>query len=276
MKRSGKNLLLYAIVLGLMAAGAAGWYITTAEAAANPTEPVVVAKTRIPARAVITEDLLVLKKMPRGAVHPESSSSMAPFIGKTAKQSMAPSEQILTSKLFKSREQSGLAYVLPEGRRAIAVNINERSAAGGLIVPGDHVDVIGSCTVTPEAGSPSQGSGQTSRSEVVRSVYAMQNLEVLAVAQEIEGEEPVSLTQSAQARSTEGAMSMTRAPQAKPIAKTLTMALTPDESQKLILLESHPSCSLRLALRSAGDNAKVSTATAEFNPATGLTPIVVP
>lgn len=268
MKRSGKNLLLYAIVLGLMAAGAAGWYITTAEAAANPTDPVVVAKTRIPARAVITEDMLAVKKMPRGAVHPESSSDMTPFIGKTAKQSMAPSEQVLTSKLFKSREQSGLAYVLPEGRRAIAVNINERTAAGGLIVPGDHVDVIGSCTVTPETGN--------NKGETVRSVYSMQNLEVLAVAQEIEGEEPLSLTQSAQARTTDGVMGMTRAPQAKPIAKTLTMALTPDESQKLILLETHSSCSLRLALRAAGDQGKVSTATAEFNPATGMAPIVVP
>src|SRR5204863_13801 len=139
-KKGGRNLLLYAIVLGLMAAGGAAWYISTAEAAANPTESVVVAKRTIPARTVLTEDLLVMQKV--------------------------------------------------------------------------------------------------------------------------------------QPKNADGMLSTSARPQAKPIANTITLALTPEESQKLVLLENHASCNLRLALRAAGDQAKVSDAVVEFNPTASMAPII--
>lgn len=270
MRRAGRNLLLYALVLGLMAAGGAAWYISTAEAAANPTETVVVAKTRIPARTALTEDLLMVKKLPKGAIHPDASHSMVPFIGKTTKQSISPSEQVLASKLFLSREQTGLAFVLPEGRRAVAINVNETIAAGGLILPGDKVDVIGYCVVEQSVA------GTDKKGQMSRSFYSLQATEVLAVAQEIEGEEAASPLQPVQTRNAESVMNVTRAPQTKPAAKTITLSLTPEEAQRVVLLENHPSCRLRLALRAAEDKGTSRTAVADFDPSGSLAPVLAP
>ncbi len=267
-RKGGRNLLLYAIILGLMAAGGAVWYISTAEAAANPTEMVVVARTKIPARTLLTEDMLSLTKVPRGAAHPEASASMVPLIGKTTRQSLAPSEQVLASKLFRDRVQTGLSYVLPEGQRAVAITINERTAAGGLILPGDKVDVIGSCLVTPAGASTGK------EAQIARTAYTLQNLEVLAVAQDIAGEEAVSPLQTAQANNADNMLSLQRSPSARPVASTVTLSLTPDDSERLILLENHPACTLRLALRSAGDQGKTSSNVVEFNPAASLDPII--
>ncbi len=268
--KSGRNLLLYALVLGLLAAGGATWYISAAEAAANPSEQVVVAKTRIPPRALLTEDMLQLKKLPKGAVHPEAATSMVPFLGKTTKQTIAPGEQVLASKLFKNREQSGLAFVLPEGRRAVAIQVNETIAAGGLIVPGDKVDVLGSCVITPTE------KGADRRVEIARVFYSLVNVEVLAVAQQVEGEEAASPVQAVQSRNAESMMAMPRQPQPKPMAKTATLSLTPEEAQRVVVLEHHPDCDLRLALRAAGDTSSPRSAVAEFDPAISLAPVLAP
>ncbi len=256
LQRSGKKVLLYSIALGLLAAGTAAWYMNSVEASANPTIPVVVAKTYIPARTVLTEDTVTIRNVPKGAVHPESSTTMEPVIGKTTKQSIAPKEQVLSSKLFRERAESGLAFVLPEGRRAMAINVNERIAAGGLILPGDKVDVIGSCLVIPK----------DQNKEIAKSVYSMQNIEVVAVAQEIQGEESASLTNVVQAQNATNTLSSKRQPESKPMAKTVTLSLSPEEAQVLVMYENHPSCEIRLALRPSGDQKPVSTSVAEFDP----------
>src|SRR5687767_14535483 len=129
--KNGRNYLVYAVILGILAAGGAGWYVSRAEVAAAPTESVVVARSVLPARAMLMEDLLTVKKMPKGAVHPEAASTMESFIGKTARTTIAPGEQILASKLFRDRAEGGASYVLPEGRRAVAMSVNELIAAGG-------------------------------------------------------------------------------------------------------------------------------------------------
>lgn len=260
LQRSGKKILLYSITLGLLAAGTAAWYMKNVEASANPTVPVVVAKSYIPPRTVLTEDMVILKNMPRGAVHAESSTTLEPVIGKTTKQSISSKEQVLYTKLFKERAESGLAFVLPEGRRAVAISVNERIAAGGLIVPGDKVDVIGSCIVSPK----------DQNKEIARSVYSMQNLEVLAVAQDIQGEESTSAVSAVQSQNSTSTLTGTRKPQAKPMAKTVTLSLSPDEAQTLVMYENHPSCDIRLALRASNDEQSVATSVAEFDPTVSM------
>ncbi len=263
LQRSGKKILVYAITLGLLAAGTATWYMNNVEASINPTEPVVVAKTYIPARTVLSEDLVTVKNMPKGAVLPESSSTLEPLIGKTTKQSIAPKEQVLASKIFRERAESGLAFVLPEGHRAVAINVNERSAAGGLIVPGDKVDVIGACIVLVN--------NKDQNRNVAKSVYPIQGIEVLAVAQDVEGEESGSAINALQAKNPTNALATTtRDSKSKPIAKTVTLSLSPEEAQMLVMYENHPSCDIRLALRAPGDEKAVSTSVAEFDPAANM------
>ncbi|MBI4212887.1 MAG: Flp pilus assembly protein CpaB [Chloroflexi bacterium] len=266
--KTGRNYLVYAVILGGLAAGAAAWYVSKAEAAANPTESVVVARMAIPARTVLLEDWLVVKKVPKGAIHPEAASTMDAFVGKTTKQTIIPGEQILASKLFRVRSESGASFVLPEGHRALAISVNELIAAGGLILPGDKVDVLGSCVVDVR--------DQERTMNLARSVYSLQKIEVLAVAQDVMGEEAVGAHNALRAQDASNLLAMPRDPQSKPTAKTVTLALTPDESQKLVLLENHPDCQIRLALRGAGDDSKWAPVVIDFDPFVSMDAIVKP
>jgi Flp pilus assembly protein CpaB len=276
--KTGRNYLVYAVLLGLLAAGGAAWYVNKAEAAAAPTESVVVARTMIPARAVLLEDQLIVKKLPKGAVHPESSSTMENFIGKTTRSTIAPGEQVLSSKLFRDRSQTGASFVLPEGHRAVAIQVNELIAAGGLVAPGDKVDVIGSCVVSslaPEVEARGT-SAASQQSKLARVAYTLQSLEVLAVAQDLVGEEGISPQQALRAQDARTAAEAARQPQGQPTAKTVTLSLTPEESDKLILLENHPDCRLRLALRAAGDQTRAPSDVIDFDPMRSMAPILKP
>src|SRR5438046_288153 len=46
------------------------------------------------------------------------------------------------SLLARPGAESGLAPLIPEGKRAVAIDVNEQSGIAGLIVPGARVDVI--------------------------------------------------------------------------------------------------------------------------------------
>jgi Flp pilus assembly protein CpaB len=280
--KNGRNYLVYAVLLGLLAAGGTAWYVNGAEAAAAPTESVVVARGIIPARAVLMEDLLTVKKLPKGAVLPDAASTMESFIGKTTRSTIAPGEQILASKLFRDRAESGASFVLPEGRRAVAISVNELIAAGGLIVPGDRVDVIGSCVVgsQPQVDSNQTGTSGSLRndtgSKLARVAYTLQGLEVLAVAQDVVGEDAFAPQYALRASDARSTLDTTRQPNGQPTAKTITMSLSPDESERLILLENHPDCRLRLALRPAGDKTKATTGVIDFDPVRSMDPILSP
>lgn len=266
--KTARSYLMVAILLGLMAAGGTAWYITQAEAAANPTEAIVVARTGIPARTVLTEDFLTVKKLPKGAVLPNTSNTMDDFLGKTTQQSMVAGEQILPTKLFRDRAATGLAFVLPEGHRAVAIQANELIAAGGLVVPGDSVDVVALCVVDSKPGDQS--------SKIARVAYSLQRLEVLAVAQDIAGQEGAAPKDALRAQNPSSMLAVPTEAQARPAAKSITLSLTPQESEKLLLLEEHPSCSLRLALRAKNDTSTIPSGVLDFNPSLSMDPIVKP
>src|SRR5207249_4525064 len=88
-------------------------------------------------------------------------------------------EQVLSTKFFARKEDSGLAFQIQPGKRAVSVYVSEVITAGGLINPGDYVDVIGLFGGLP-------GSGAAAPSQDFSSVV-LQNIEVLAVAQSIQG-----------------------------------------------------------------------------------------
>ena len=258
--RTTKQVLIIGVILGLTAAGLTWYYMNQAVEAASPTERVVVAKVDIPARTVISEAMLVYKAIPKGARHPEALSSMGPFVGKAVKQSLTAGEQVLTTKFLQGRKEDGLAYIIPEGRRAMSIRVDEYNAVGGLVATGDSVDVLGVCVVPLQE--------RTANADLTKLVFALQRMEVLAVAQKVLGEEtPPSALDAVKPKSgssTNLAAQRQAAPQAS--AKTITLALTPQEAQTVVLLEANPSCTLRLALRSPNDGGVVPMPEATFNP----------
>lgn len=96
--------------------------------------------------------------------------------GSIARQAFFTGEPIRDAKLVKS-DRGFLSAILPEGKRAIAVQIAADTSAGGFILPNDHVDVI----MAREKQVPGiqQASG-------IETTTILKNLRVLAIDQTVE------------------------------------------------------------------------------------------
>ncbi len=249
----GRKALLIAGILGLLAAYLSWSYVQQAGQGARQAGlvPVVVAAQDIGVRTQVTAQMLELKQVPADARHPKALTSLEQLNGKVTNLPVAAGEQVLSTKFFARKEDSGLAFRVPAGRRAVSVNVNEVISTGGLIVPGDFVDVIAVFTAT--GGDGQQGGQGTQASQVPDSAgVILQNIEVLAVAQSIQG--PQAETPNNGLASVTGGNKPVDPRQeavARPNARTTTLAVTPDEAQRLILAEEKGK--IRLALRGVDD-----------------------
>src|ERR1700731_4907275 len=145
-------------------------------------------------------------------------------IGSYVKNSLVANEPIVQAKLFTGDKTAGvMPLLIPFGMRAVSVPVDEVSDVAGFELPHTRVDVL---VATAEG---SGGGGDKAFSKVI-----LQNVEVLAVAQEVEQkkDEPE-------------------------IVKVVTLLVTPQESERLALA-SH-SGTLRLAMRNYNDNKIVLT-----------------
>ena len=144
-------------------------------------------------------------------------------IGSYVKNSLVANEPIVQAKLFTGDKTAGvMPLLIPFGMRAVSVPVDEVSDVAGFVLPHTRVDVL----VATQEGS---GGGDKAFSKVI-----LQNVEVLAVAQEVEQKKDE--------------------PQ---IVKVVTLLVTPQESERLALA-SH-SGTLRLAMRNYNDNKIVLT-----------------
>jgi pilus assembly protein CpaB len=204
-------------------------------------------------------------------------------IGKVARIAMTADEQVLSEKLYLQNDQSGLAFMVPEGMRAVSVGFSEVIGSGGMIVPGDHVDIIGifelktptptvpnASTTSPivaqdkralfSPGVQTQGDTQT----IYEATNVLDDVTVLAVAQQMEGQDTRDnsqrLAQSTGLAGNTSGQQLRSDPQPSPAAKTATLAVSPDDALKLVLAESHGS--IRLALRRGQDGSAPTVAKA--------------
>jgi pilus assembly protein CpaB len=256
---------VFAVIFGLVAAGLT-WYGFTqmkeganTKAAAVETAPVVVAKLRIPPRTVMTADMVDIKQVRIEDKHPNAYSAVNDVVGKTTKQSITAGEQVLSTKFFGGREESGLAFIIPEGMRAVSVQVSELSASGGMIVPGDHVDVIAIAHASLEKGTEVSPDGRTvTFGEISKATLALQNVEVLAIGQELRGTEEATTPAVVSAVTGQEAATKEKQPQAAPSARTATLALSPQQIQRLLLFSDL--CELHLVLRPAEDEKELDIA----------------
>src|SRR5438270_7359298 len=160
--RRGPRLVL-AIALGAAAAAGVYLYVSNvqqsaqqtarvaaqqqaATVAATPTRPrIVVAKITLPAQAVLTPDNAELREVATDAIQPNAATAMADVQGKALTVPVAAGQQILAPFLANPDQPDikKLADLVPAGKRAMSVTFTELNTAGGLVTPGDYVDVIG-------------------------------------------------------------------------------------------------------------------------------------
>ena len=162
------------------------------------------------------------------------------IIGSFVKNSFVANEPIVQSKLFTGDKTAGvMPLLIPFGMRAVSVPVDEVSDIAGFVLPHTRVDVL--------VSTASAGEGGKSIAKVV-----LQNIEVLAVAQEIE--------------------KIKDEPQ---VVKVVTLLVSPQEAERLALASREGQ--LRLAMRNYNDNKIVLTSgvdTAQMLKAYSLAPDV--
>ena len=186
-----RRLILAAVALGLlgamlvyMASSSKGGS-SSSSAPAGEGVPIVVAKADIPARTKITAPMVEVRLVPLDAASALGFKDASQVVGQVTRFPIAVNEQVLTNKIVSlagtSAAGRSLSYVVPQGKRAIAISSSDVMNAGGLLIPGDYVDVV--VVYDVEFAGRAGGDRVTAASFVAQTV--LQNVQVLAVSQSI-------------------------------------------------------------------------------------------
>jgi pilus assembly protein CpaB len=98
--------------------------------------------------------------------------------GSITRQAFAAGEPIREARLIKAQGSGYMAAILPQGLRAMAVEVSPESGAGGFILPNDHVDVI--------VARRDRDAEKLTGVEVHTSTTLLTNVRVLAIDQTVE------------------------------------------------------------------------------------------
>jgi Flp pilus assembly protein CpaB len=253
-QRSTRPILLLAVVFGLLTAALAYLAVTQAtesdstgsgQGAASEavaSETVVVAITDIPARSVITLDMLDVRPVPLEALQPGSFSDVEEVVGSVAVYPTPAGHQVLAANVSEFGAEAALSYIVPEGHRAIAVNATAVKAVGGYILPGDFVDIVGIFA-------------WTANDQIVVTTTLAQDSEVLAVERvtELLELEPTAEGGPPLANS-ERKDGIPLVGEENPDALYLIVAVTPQEAQRVFAADSSDDAEFRFLLRRTGEH----------------------
>ena len=189
-----------------------------------PTKRVVVANTDLSLGSELGRDDLKAVEWPASAVPEGSFEDPAALLGRGLISSVVRNEPILPGKLSSKEAGAGLPPIIPPGKRAMSVRVNEVIGVAGYVLPGTHVDVV--ATQNP-----------SNRAEDVTSKVVLSNVQVLTAGTRIEhddkGGKPMQVT-------------------------VVTLVVTPDEAERLTLASTEGK--IQLALRNPMDLESPETA----------------
>jgi pilus assembly protein CpaB len=208
--------LVLALVLG---AGAAVWsrqWLTSHAAAPSDTNPIgtiVVAAKPLRFGASITADSVeetpwAAKTLPQGAF--TTKDALLHDGQRVVLSPLEPNEPVLRSKVSAPGQRASLSALLEEGKRAVTVRVDDVRGVAGFILPGDFVDVV------------LIGEDPAARRENYSEIL-LQGVKVLAVDQlaSERQEQPV-------------------------VPKAVTLEVTPEQAQKILLATNIGRLSLTL------------------------------
>ncbi len=263
--RSNKGLILLGLFLGLISAVLVVVYLSQTDGGGGgdvsgaEVTPVVVASLDIAAGTRIEEGMVETKEIAIDAVLGGAFGETEVVIGQVARVPLVAGEQVIPTKVTATGaaitvgEDPPLALVVPEGMRAVAIQVSGVIAASGLIRPGDYVDVILTVQVEENSGDEGSATGSTTtRNQVARII--LQNAQVLSIDQN------VALTSIDEGAA--GSPAVTEEDEASPEATTVTLAVSPTHGEVLTVAETcgnNFSGRLALALRGLGDASPVVT-----------------
>jgi pilus assembly protein CpaB len=230
--------MLAALAFGLLTAALLVAYLRDNERRQSARDAasvsVVVAKKEIPLGSNISMSMLEERLVPPEAAVAAAFTESGKVAGLRARYPIPAGAQIVPGMVVQGGSADALSYVVPPGKRAVAVAASEVIGGGGHIRPGDFVDVLVTIEVWKlVGGQPPSGSD---RPKGVWTV--LQNVEVLAVADDAE---KIGATGPGD-RSDEDKDKKIR---------SVVLGVDPNQAQTLFLAESEGK--IRLSLRPFGD-----------------------
>lgn len=234
----GKSLALLVLALGCGLVASIGVTQVIAKrhtetpAPSVEMESIFVAMADIALGDPLTAQVLKLEPWPKSKIPEGAFTKVEDIEGRRARARLFAGEPIIERKLLKRGESSGgISPLIPKGMRVVSVKVDQVSGGGGLILPGDRVDVVVYLTQALTRGIP-----ETSTRTV------LQDIKVFAVNDQFnldsEGSDKRSITN----------------------ARTVSLLVTPAQAQKVMLAGEMGQ--IRLVLRSPEDDEQASLATA--------------
>lgn len=141
--------IILALVFAVLAAFFAYMFLsdiqTKYRTMAEPVQ-VVVANQRIAQGTVIKREMLAEKMIPKEYAQPKVFAGINNLFTKEgssvyiALNAIEPDEQILSTKVSRINQDTGISNIIPDGRKAIAVNFDSDSSS--IIAPGSRIDIL--------------------------------------------------------------------------------------------------------------------------------------
>ena len=181
---------------------------------------VVYAKTSIPERTLIKEEMLTLKTMPSNKAPLGALTRTTDLVGRPTRVAISAGEVITTQKVFASILDMGLSGRIPPECRAITVGISDVTGVAGFAQPGDYVDVM-------------LVSSQVENNKVV-SEMILQNVLLLAINKQVENQSSASAQSNANKQNNANKnQNAGNQPKVTGSPAMATMALVPEDALKL-------------------------------------------
>jgi pilus assembly protein CpaB len=211
------------------------------------TTVVVTASRDVPANTILTADMLQVRDVPVGSQLDGVFASTAGVVGLPTRFPLEAGEQITPMKvgLTQIEDENDVALVLPAGMRGFSVEVSEVTGVGGLLLPGQFVDVI----------AVYDGGSETPRAETL-----LQDIELIAVGQEAQEAVPAT-GDDATGLTGQRPEDVER----QPDATSATLAVEPQDAQMLALVQQS-GAAIWLSLRPAGDHEEFPTGESALQP----------
>jgi len=181
---------------------------------ARPIKVVAAARPLEPGKPLVAEDL-TLADWPVNLPLTGTAGKPESFLGRIVLYPVAAQEPIREPLLAAPGAAVGLTAKIPDGMRAVAIQTNEVNNVSGFLFPGCHVDAL--VTFRPDNGKESV------------TMTVLQNVEVLSTGEKLQPD-PAGKPQN---------------------VKEVTVLLTPDDAQKLVLASNQGT--VQFVLRNSSD-----------------------
>jgi pilus assembly protein CpaB len=253
-ERANRLLLIGAVALAVAAAALVFFSLSNFGGSSDNTAfsggtvNVVVASRDIKAGTKITNEMLDVATLPQAGTADGAITDKTSLDGLTLRYPVGKGEQFTSAKVGQGDKGDGISFIVPAGKRAMAVQVSEGTSVGGQIVAGDHVDLM----VVVDAREGDQS--------ISRGITLLQNVEVLSVAQNAQKATTRLDANGKPIESDTAAGSIATRPDdtsADPKARTVTLAVAPEDAPLVAVAQSQGT--VFLSLRAFGDDSAAET-----------------